>query len=651
MTTTPPRAISRASARRPIAAACLALVAGLAGATPQQDDIAELSLEQLSDIVITSVSRQEERLGNAAASIYIIGSNDIRRSGARTLPEALRLAPNLQVARSDARNYAITARGFNSLQSNKLLVLIDGRSVYTPLFSGVFWDAQDVLMEDIERIEVISGPGATIWGANAVNGVINVITRSAKDSQGGLLAGSASSDERDATVRYGGTLPNGGHYRAYARYVEADDTARESGALPGTGYSRRQAGFRADWDRSRGGLTISGDVYEGELAQATGQNNSISGANLVARLTRRLSDDASVRIQLVLDHTERDQPGAIVEKLDTVELEAQHSVRLAGTHNVTWGGGYRYSRDRIINGRLIGFLPPEVYLHWGSLFAQDEIALPGNLKLTAGAKVEHNHYTGAEFLPSLRLAWAPDNRQLVWGSLAHTVRTPSRLDRDFYTPLTPRLIAGVPRYISGGGPDFQSETANVAELGYRIQPSPQWTYSATAFFADYDRLRTQEPNPRGPAYSGLSEVRNMAYGHTRGIEMWARWQPLDGWRLNGGLVVQRVRTGLRPGSLDASAGFGVATADPSHYWQLRSSHDLSASMQLDWTLRHVGALPRPAVPSYNELDLQWLWKATPNIDVALIGQNLLHRSHAEFGAASTRSVFERAAVLKITVRF
>ncbi|MBB3221864.1 TonB-dependent receptor plug domain-containing protein [Pseudoduganella umbonata] len=630
------------------------MAAGLANGAPLQDDIAELSLEQLSDIVITSVSRQEERLGNAAASVYIVSGNEIRRSGARTLPEALRLAPNLQVARVDARGYAITARGFNSLQSNKLLVLIDGRTLYTPLFSGVSWEAQDVLLEDVERIEVISGPGATIWGANAVNGVINVITRSAKDSQGGLVAGAAGKEDRDGSVRYGAALPNGGHYRVYARYAEADDAVRDTGRAA-TGYSRRQAGFRADWDRARGGLMLSGDVYEADLAQRTGGSTLLSGANLVARLTRRLADDSNVRLQLVLDHTEWNQPNLMYERLDTVELEAQHGVRLAADssmpHSVTWGAGYRYSRDRIANGRAQAYLPNDLAMHWGSLFVQDEVALRGDLRLTGGVKVEHNHYTGAEVLPSMRLAWTPDSRQLLWASLARTVRAPSRIDRDFHRPVNPVLVGGVPRYIFGGGPDFQSETAKTVELGYRIQPSPRWSYSATAFIAKYDRLRTQEPNPDGPAYSGLTEFRNMAHGHTRGIEMWARWEPLDGWRLNGGLVVQRVRTALYPGSRDPGGSGGVTGADPSHYWQLRSSHDLPGDMQLDWTLRRVGALPRPAVPSYHELDLQWLWKATRNLDVALIGQNLLHRSHPEFGAAPNRSVFERTAVLRLTYRF
>jgi len=632
-------------------AVSLALGAGSASAADMPPgDIADLSLEQLENIVITSVSRQEERLANAAASIFIISASDIRRSGVRSIPEALRLAPNLQVSRVDARNYAITARGFNSPFENKLLVMIDGRSVYTPLFSGVFWDAQDVVMEDIERIEVISGPGATIWGVNAVNGVINVITRSSKDTQDGLATISGGKNDRDGTVRYGGKLGGAGHYRAYARTVEVDDTYRADGVNTQTGFRRRQAGFRADWDLAQGGLTVSGDAYQGALGQAGTEDIKISGANLLSRWTRKLSDESDLRLQLILDHTERNQPNAFIERLDTVELEAQHGARLGDRHNIAWGAGYRFSRDQITNS-FSGFLPAHKDLHWANIFAQDEISLRDDLRLTLGMKVEHNTYTGAEYLPGARLGWSLDPIQLLWANVARTVRAPSRIDRDFYAPVVPVMVGGVPRYIVGGGPDFQSEVANVAELGYRIQPSPQVSFSATAYYAQYDRLRTLEPNTANLPNTGLQEFRNMGDGHVRGIEMWGRWQPVDSWRLNAGFVVQSVRSGLKPGSKDATGNNGLATNDPPRHWLLRSSHDLSAQTQFDWTLRYTGALPNPHVPAYYELDMQWMWKPTPNVDVALIGQNLLHASHPEFGALPGRSMYERSAQLKLTWRF
>jgi iron complex outermembrane receptor protein len=622
----------------------------LAGATTQASgQFADLSLEELNDIVITSVSRQEERLSKAAASIFIISGADIRRSGARTLPEALRLAPNLQVARLDSQNYAITARGYNTALQNKLLVLIDGRSVYSPMFSGVFWDAQDVVMEDIERIEVISGPGATIWGVNAVNGVINVITRNAKDSQGALISAVGGSEERDGTVRYGARLGGDGHFRAYARYSRHEDAQTAAGAPVHTGGQHRQAGFRGDWALRDGAFMLSGDTYEGRSGQPSGLADvRISGANLIGRYTRKLSSDSDLRLQLVLDHTERNQPNALVDKLDTIEIEAQHGLRLGRRHNIAWGVGYRFSDNKVENGPRLGFLPERINLHWGNVFAQDEISLRENLTVTAGAKVEHNNYTGAEFLPSMRLAWTPDASQLFWGSLAHTVRAPARVDRDFYLPAVPVLVAGVPRYTLGGGPDFKSETANVVELGYRAQPRADLSYSVTLFHADYDKLRTAEPNPAGGPNSGLYVLRNEAEGKVRGAEMWLQWQPAARWRLYGGLVLQDVDTTLKPGSGDVTAA--GATNDPRSHWMLRSSHELPSNMQFDWTLRRMGRLPHPAVPAYHELDVHWLWRLRPNLDLALIGQNLLHRSHAEFGALPGRSVFERNVLLKLTLR-
>jgi iron complex outermembrane receptor protein len=614
-------------------------------------DIADMSLEQLSDVIVTSVSRQEERLSSTAASIFIISAGDIRRSGAQSLPEALRLAPNLQVAQVDARNWAITARGFNSPFENKLLMLIDGRSVYTPLFSGVFWDAQDVVMEDIDRIEVISGPGATIWGANAVNGVINVITRSSADTQGGQLSLAGGSQDKNGSVRYGGTMANGGTYRVYGKYQHLDDTFTAGGINLNTGMHRSQAGFRADWGLGDGALTVSGDGYQGELGQYAADPVQISGANLQGRLTRKLSPDSNLRLQMILDHTERNQPGAFIERLSTLDLDAQHDLRLGASNVLTWGGGYRQSWDRVTNSPGIGFLPGDLDMHWANLFAQDEYAVTPNLKLTAGAKVEHNNYTGAEYLPSLRLAWTPSPSQLFWSSLARTVRAPSRFDRDLHTPSAPLVIGGRSFYVLGGGPNFESEVAKVIEFGYRAQPLSTLSWSATAYYSRYDKLRTQEPLT-GPTAPALSEFQNMGEGSMRGIEMWGTWQAAPVWRLNAGLVLQHVRTDLMPGSRDLSSVNGnLTTNDPSQRWMLRSSYDLTDNSLLDLTLRYMGALPQPAVPSYYELDGQWMWKARPNIDVALIGRNLLHRSHPEFAADPGRSVFERSVLLKLTLRF
>jgi iron complex outermembrane receptor protein len=637
------RAMPLLPARRSIAMAALVLAAPAMALATDVQDIADFSLEELANIKVTSVSKRPESLSDAASSIFVITGNDIRRSGATSLPEALGLAPNLQVARVDARNYAVTARGFNNPFENKLLVLVDGRTVYSPLFSGVFWDAQDVVLEDVERIEVISGPGATLWGANAVNGVINIITKSAADTRGTLVSVGASKDEKTGAVRHGGTLANGGHYRVYGKYAANDDTQSAAGAAILTGWHRQQAGFRTDWGDTSQSFVLQGDGYDGRLHQQGTRDIRIGGANLLGRLNRTLGGGSSLTLQAYWDHTERDQPLAFKERLDTLDLQLQHAVRFAGAHSVVWGGGYRLAHDRVENGAAFGFLPGTLNLHWANLFAQDEIALRDNLRLTAGLKLEENNYTGLELLPTLRLAWKTQANALAWSSVSRSVRSPSRIDRDFYSPTVPRIVNGVPQFAIAGGPDFASEVANVFELGYRAQPTPALSYSATAFYSRYDKLRTLEPNRNGPG----SVFENLAEGRTRGIETWASWQASAYWRLSAGGVVQRVDTQPNPASKDLSAATGLATSDPSHYWLLRSSLDVGAGKELDVTVRQVGALSRPAVPAYTAVDLRFGWRINPGLELSLVGQNLFDPQHAEFGAAPGRSEYRRAVFAKL----
>jgi len=596
--------------------------------------LADYSLEQLADVLVTSVARQETRLSEAPASVFVISGADIRRSGATSLPEALRLAPNLQVARADAHDYAISARGFGSTLANKMLVLIDGRSVYSPLFSGVFWDTHDVVMADVERIEVISGPGATIWGANAMNGVINIITKSARDSQGNQLVLRGGAEGASGSVRHGGEFKGNGHYRVYAKLVRHDDIGREDGSVSGTGWKRQQAGFRTDWEDEGRTTTFSGDVYDGKLDEASQPDTRIAGANLLARSVRILDDGSTLRLQAYLDHARREQTLG-TQRLETVDLEAQHNLRLGGRHNLAWGGGYRVSRDRIRSSPWLSMLNANKTLRWGNLFVQDEIALSGTLRASAGIKAEHNVYTGVEWLPSARLAWNLEPNALAWAAVSRTVRAPSRIDRDL------RLAAGTapdgtPRYYVEGGPHFESETARVIELGYRAQPTPAISYSATLFHSDYDRLRTLALRPGAPA-----QFENRAEGRAGGIEAWASWQALRGWRLSGGAVFQDVSVKADGVARDWSRLLGMAPNDPKHYWSLRSAHELSADLQLDFALRHVGKLTRPAVPGYHELDARIAWQARPNLELALVGRNLLHKRHAEFGEPGLRQTFER----------
>lgn len=628
-----------------IVAGMLLLSGGLACTTAiGSTGLADMSLEELANIQITSVSKRPESLADAPASVFVITAEEIRRSGAATLPEAMRLAPNLQVAQVDARNYAISARGFNNPYANKLLVLIDGRTVYSPLFSGVFWDAQDVVLEDISRIEVISGPGATLWGANAVNGVINIITTSAANSQGVLAAAGASNREKSGVVRYGGALDGGGHYRVYGKVIEGNDS-RNSADVP-SGWRRRQTGFRTDWSDASQQVTLQGDAYRGALHQAGAADIDIGGANLNARINRRLNNDASLSAQLIVDYTERKQPNAFTEYLHTLDAQVQHSVRLGDMHQLVWGGGYRIALDHIRTDDAFAFLPGAETLHWANIFVQDEIELTRNLRLTAGVKVEKDTRVATQVLPTLRLAWKPAQDKLLWTGVSRAARTPSRIDRDFYSPARPAIVNGVPQYILAGGPDFRSEIANVFELGYRAQPSATLSWSTTLFASRYDGLRTLEPNPDGPGMVFRNEARGLA----KGIEAWGTWQPVSSWRLSAGGVVQRIGTALAPGSRDATGTTGLANGDPSNHWMLRSSYDVAPGHEVDLTVRHNGALSAAAVPAYTTLDLRYGWQIQRNIEFSITGQNLLDRAHTEFRGGAGASVFERSVFVRLAWR-
>lgn len=612
--------------------------------------IADLSLEELADIEIMSVSRRAERLQDAPASIFVITHADIRRSAATTLAEALRLAPNLDIAQVNASSYAISARGFNNSLGNKLLVLIDGRTVYSPIFSGVNWDTQQVMLEDIERIEVISGPGGTMWGANAVNGVINVITKRAGDSQGGLLVGSGSNNGADGGFRYGGKLGGGGRYRIYGMGQSADNTQTANGTEVLDGWRNRQAGFRADWGDAGNGMTVQGDAYEVRKDALLGSAN-LSGMNVLARMNRRLGDGSELQVQAYYDRTKRDDLVFFRDDEETYDLEVQHAFEVGGAHRILWGGGTRYTRsdteayrnDNPVVQLLLELQPEDRGLHWSNLFVQDEIALTEALSLTLGIKAEHNSYTGTEYLPSARLAWRPDDRQLVWGALSRAVRAPARIDREFffssYLPLPPSGPGGdfVFPFIVGG-PHFRSEIAEVLEIGYRAQPGSKVSYSITGFYNDYNYLRSGQVPP-------AAEVQNMMEGRTYGAEAWGNFQATPDWRLSGGVKVYRDHFKLKPGSDDPD-GATDAGNDPSYTWMLRSLLNLTSQHDLDIMVRHVAALPDPIVPAYTAVDARLAWRPAKDFELALLGQNLLDRRHPEFGPAGTRSEIGRRIGLR-----
>jgi iron complex outermembrane recepter protein len=645
------QAAARCSPGRCLVCALLLAAAGVSAAAAESGfgDLADLSLEELGNIEVTSVSKRAEPLSDAPASVFVITAEDIRRSGVTSLPEVLRLAPNLVVARSTSQAYSISARGFNNSAGNKVLVLIDGRTVYSPLFSGVFWDAQHVVLEDVERVEVISGPGGTLWGTNAVNGVINVITASAKSTQGTLIAAGGGDAETGAAVRYGGAIGADGRYRVYGQYIDRDRTSFANGNAVNDGGSLGQVGFRADWNRVDGQLTVQGDVYSGDQNQpAPGMFSingisrlnpiAISGMNLSSRWAHVLDGGSNVTLLGYYDRTERDAPGTLDDTLDVLDLQFQQSLPPIGAHTAAWGGEYRYGRDRIVNDNFIAFLPAEADQAWVSLFAQDEIALHPKLELTLGARIERNDYTGNEVLPSARLAWKMAAEHLLWTAASRTARAPSRIDRDFYFPTTaPFLIRG--------GARFRSETANVYEVGYRGQPSTRLTASVTAFRTEYDHLRTLEIAPSGT----FLEFANEMDGTTSGVEMWANYQVTADWRLGAGFSTLHKDLRLKPGSDGLNGGVTAEGNDPDRSWHLRSTHNLAERWELDVIVRSVASLPLPVVPAYTTADLRVGWKLRRDLDLSLTGQNL-GASHAEFRDALTRSEFERSYFLEVLVR-
>jgi iron complex outermembrane recepter protein len=611
-------------------AACLLPAAQ--AAAQSTNALKNLSVDELLNLRVTSVSKRSEPLSDAAASIIVLTSETIRRSGATTLTEALRLAPNLQVARIDTVQYAISGRGFNNAIGNKLLVLIDGRTVYTPLYSGVFWDQQDVMLEDVDRIEVITGPGATLWGANAVNGVINVITRSASDTTGSLVVAGAGDNERSAAARFGTEIGTGA-IRFYAKYGEWDHTTRTTADAALDDWKRAQVGFRSDWDAGDSTFTLQGDAYDGN-SQDRGSAGpfvfgdiAVSGFNLLGRWQRTLSGGSEVQLQMYFDHSARDDFILYEPTADIVDIDFQQAIA-AGDHRVLWGGGYRHAKDDIGPGLFTTFVPTSSTLQWGNLFVQDEVSLSDSLRATVGLKLESNDYTGVEYLPSTRLAWKLSADRLVWGSLSRAVRAPARLDRDFRFP-------GTPPFAVVGGPDFESEVADVVELGYRAQHSATISYSLTGFVHFWDRLRSGTAAP--------VELENEIEGTVQGVEAWAEYRPVDFWLLSGGVTYLQEDLRLKAGSTDP-VGVDNPTLrnDPDYQWQLRSSLDLPRDFQFDLQLRRVDALPNPQVPAYTELDLRLAWLVGNGLELAIAGRNLLHDQHPEYGDAATRSEIERS---------
>jgi iron complex outermembrane receptor protein len=512
-------------------------------------------------------------------------------------------------------------------------VLIDGRTVYTPLFSGVFWDVQDVLLSDIDRIEVISGPGATLWGANAVNGVINVITKSAKDTPGLTLVGGGGTELRGfGSARYGGTLGSRANYRVYGKGFARDPALLPNGQDATDDWHMGQGGFRVDWDPSSSKrVVVQGDVYDGRIGQPSAGDIAVSGGNLRAKWTHTLSPNADVAAQVYYDRRHRNIPGTFSEDLDVYDVDLQHHAALGTRHDVVWGAGYRLINDRVTNTPRLAFLPAHVARQWFTAFVQDEIALrTDRLHLTLGTKVEHNDYTGFEIQPSGRVNWTLSSSATLWAAVSRAVRTPSRIDQELFVPAQPP-------YFLAGGPNFHSEEALAYEVGYRRQEGV-FFFSLATFYSRYHGLRSLEQDS-APAPTPLV-IGNGQDGESYGAEFTTTFRLSDRWRWRAGYTELRVHIWPNPGSTDTSRGATESQA-PDRQFLLQSSMYLPAHLRLDGVFRYLGEITRQQVPAYAELTARLTWQPIAALDLSIVGQNLLQKQHAEFGSQAVRRAIPR----------
>jgi iron complex outermembrane receptor protein len=610
-----------------------------------------LSLEELGNIEVTSVSKGPVKLSQTAAAIFVITQDDIRRSGVRSLPEALRLAPGVDVAQIDSVKWAVGIRGFQSRLSRDILVLIDGRSVYDPLFHGVYWEVQDTLLEDIDRIEIIRGPGGTIWGANAVNGVINIITKNAKDTRGTLVsAGGGSVNQGFLDFRQGGGNDNGFNYRIYGKGV---DTSPEyhSDHQQFDDWRRVQGGFRTDWDiNAANSLTIQGDIYDGASGEdvritsltppsalAVQKNAQLSGGNLLTRWQRKLKGGSDVQVQAYYDRVNRLQANQ-AEYRNTFDVDFVQHMPLR-RNDFIYG-----VEARLSPASLPAIVPTYVFTpeqrtdQLYTAYAQDAVSLvPDKLSLTAGAKLLHSSFTGFDVEPSVRLLWTPTPRRTIWAAVTRAVRTPSDIEDTLQT--TSLQSANPVAYaVTRGNGTFTSETLIGYEAGYRNVFSKTFSLDIAAFYNRYDHLQSLEPGT--PLSENIGGTQALVYpffngngvkGTTSGIEIAPDWKPTSWWRLQGSYSLLHTDLRTASGSMDTAMVGSYEGSSPHHQARIQSFFDLSRNVELSLTLRYVGVLPNFLVKGYETGDARIAWRPVRRVELAVVGQNLLQPHHPEYG--------------------
>jgi len=663
------------------------LLAGSAVAQNSRNvDVTAVSLEDLWNMQVTSVSKRTQKVADAAAAIFVLTQEDIRRSGATSIPEALRLVPGLEVARIDQNKWAIGSRGFNGRFDNKLLVLIDGRSVYTPLFSGVYWNVQDVMLEDVDRIEVIRGPGATLWGANAVDGVINVITKKAKATQSAIVTAGAGTEERAAGgVRFGSKLGDNTYYRAYTKYFDWGPSAYPSGITAHDGWDALRGGFRADWTPAgANSLTVQGDIYRSRFDETLTvaslsapysntfpNDGKYSGGNILGRWNHT-SEGSSMSLQMYYDNTTITDHSLFGDHQNILDLDFQHGFHVGDSQQFVWGLGYRSIRDKNDASFTVSLQPNQVTLNQFSTFLQDEISLVDNrLQITLGSKFERNEFTGFEIEPNARLLWNLTPNQSVWTAVSRAVRTPAlteeglRLNSAVIPPGTPANPTPLPAVVAVFGShrfnsEFNSEDLLAYELGYRVQATKNLSLDIATFYNNYSNLRTAEPGAPFPEGSPAPTdfvipfvAGNKMSGGTYGVELFADWKVVPKWRLMGSYSYLQMDIHKNLDSQDPTPD-NPNGSSPRHQWYLRSSVDLPKHFEQDTTLRFVDRLPSLNLPNYYSLDAHLGWRPVTSLELSIGGQNLLNNWHLEFMpdfVNTSPTVVKRSIFGSITVKF
>lgn len=655
-------------------------LAGGNSVTDQEKVLKELlpmTVEDLMNIEVTSAGKKAQKMSETSAAIFVITQEDIRRGGFRSIPEALRLVPGLAVAQVDASRWAISARGFNGLFNTKQLVLLDGRSLYTPLFGGIQWDVQDTLLADIDRIEVIRGPGSSLWGANAMNGVINIITKPARATEGTYVAtGGGNLEQGFVDVRHGGRVGNKGAYRIYGKYFNRNNFLTAAGGAANDAWQQGRTGFRTDWELSSlDAFTVQGDGYLGTidltargtsltppLSFTTPITPNVSGGNVLMRWTRTFSPSSNIALQLYYDHIQRDRPDFGIRR-HTYDLDFQHRFPFGVRQDIVWGVGYRLTHDKITNSFQQSFIPDEQGIDIINVFFQDDIDLiPKYLRLTLGTKISHNTFTGIEYQPNGRLLWSPHPLHVVWAAISRGVRFPTRSERHVRVNIaasgtSPLLLTSLL-----GNPQFRSEELLAYELGYRTRMFPEVSIDVAAFYNVYRHvasLRTgsgiTETSP-APTHTLIPlQFTNERSAHTYGVEVALRWQATSWWMVSTNYSFLQMQ--LSPVVSGLVSTFGSQPgSNPKHQIQVRSLLDLPYHLTFDTGLFYVSSLNALGVPDYTRVDVRLAWKPRPDLEISLIGQNLFDNQHPEFtlsgaAAGSPSSEVPRSVYGQVTWAF